>query len=273
MLKTVIPTPYPDGRVQTLNNMGAMSPAIDLITAEYLNFLNQSDSSIVALEIGTAYGAIALKALKTSSVNIIANDLDKGHLQVLEDNAKECCLDQVYRLKTEAGSFPQESTISSPKIDAILISRVAHFFSPTKLEEAINKFYQILNPSGCVYLLGITPYINRFASFIPEYEQRIKDGQAWPGYVNNLQLYANRDLTPDKVYTNLKDKEFHFLSSEILIKAFESKGFNISYAEEIPISYDSVQWSYDGRENVGIIACKHEDSFVGELDLKVESEL
>ena len=172
-------------------------------------------------------------------------------------------------MKTEASDFPQEFTISNPEFDAILIARVAHFFSPTKLEASINKFYEILNPSGCVYLVGITPYVNRFSSFIPEYEQSIKDKQAWPGYVTNLQLYANRNFTPDNVYANLKDKEFHFLSSALLRELFESKGFNVSYVNEFPINYDSIEWSYDGRENVGIIACKLEDSLVGVL----ESEL
>lgn len=269
MTKLFMPTPYPDGRVQTLNNMGAMSTSIDQVTAQYLNFLEHSNSSTVALEIGTAYGAIVLNTLKNSNVNIFANDLDEGHLQILEDNAQACCSDQMHRLKTEASDFPQGFTISNQEFDAILIARVAHFFSPAKLEASIDKFHEILKPSGCVYMIGITPYVNRFASFIPVYEQGIKDNSTWPGYVTNLQSYANRDLTPDKVYANLKDKEFHFFSSNLLQKLFESKGFNVSYANDFQIAYESTEWSYDGRELAGVIACKPGNFF----ESSTESEL
>ncbi|MCT4634625.1 MAG: class I SAM-dependent methyltransferase [Rickettsiales bacterium] len=250
-----MPSPYLDGRVQTLNNMGAVSPAVDPITYRYLDFLKQSNSSVLALEIGAAYGNMVLSVLQNTEVNIVANDLDNRHIEILNNRVQECCKDQFYRLKTDVSNFPQEFKLAQ-NFDAILMARVAHFFSPEKFGDAVNKIVEILNPEGCVYLVGITPYVNRFASFISEYEKRIKNGEDWPGYIENMQEYTDLEFTSEKVYQSLKEKPFHFLSANYLRGVFEDRGFYVKYSEEFPLSYNSNEWSYDGRENVGIIACK-----------------
>ncbi len=250
-------TIYPDGRVQTLNGFGGTSPAIDPITGKYLEFLSQKTPSATALEIAACYGPVTLNALANTTANIVANDLDSRHIKILQENAQRCFSDQIHRLKTDVSNFPEDFN-TDQKFDAILFGRAAHYFSPAKLANAIDKFSQLLKPSGCVYLVAISPYVARFASFIPEYEQRLADGQAYPGFIPDLQCYADKTLTPDAVYIGLKNKEFHFLDAEVLSSLFEAKGFKVSYVDDFPLSYYSAEWTYDGRENTGIIACMPE---------------
>jgi hypothetical protein len=152
--------------------------------------------------------------------------------------------------------FPEATTFPADSFDAILIANVLHFFPPAKLENAIIKISDLLVDGGCVFTSVITPYVNKFKSFIEEYEHKLAKGEDWPGYVDNLQKYANETLTTKENYQNLKDKPFNFLSSALLKRVFLEHNFEIIQAYDSPLSYESAEWQLDGRENSGLVACK-----------------
>ncbi len=137
-----------------------------------------------------------------------------------------------------------------------MISRVLHFFSPYEIEKTLADCYRILKPGGRVYTIAITPYVKRFASFIPEYEKNFDNGDDYPGFVKSLASYADPSVTTKKQMENLHKGHFMFLDSRVLVKAFKKAGFEIHSAKETPLQYVSKTWQYDGRENVGVIAVK-----------------
>jgi ubiquinone/menaquinone biosynthesis C-methylase UbiE len=265
-----MPKPNKDGRINTLNDMGAMTPELDPITTKFLEFINVTNKAeVISLEIGAAYGNVALAALKISKVKYVANDIDPRHLEILKERVDECCANNTNNLSLIAGDFP-EIDFDNQLFDAILIARVLHFFSPQKMIKSIEKLYELLSPNGCVYVIGISPYVKRFASFIPEYEKLLKTGVAWPGYVESLQEYADPVVTGKELYDKLKNKPFNFFSANLLKAQFKFYGFEVIEANEYSLSYKSAEWELDGRENVGIIACKAMDFQVPISGLNIE---
>lgn len=71
-LNLSLPTSEEDGRIQTLNKKGAMSPQLDYATRAFLEYAKGK----VVLEVGGAYGNIMLQALKDgNNTTYYLNDL------------------------------------------------------------------------------------------------------------------------------------------------------------------------------------------------------
>ncbi len=244
------PAPELDGRVQTLNKKGAASPGLDQATQSFLD--NVKGKKV--LEVGTAYGQIILKALKNDVGSYTANDLDRRHLLLAAKNIHSTAPQSENKVKFCAGEFPKDCRFDEHSFDAILVARVLHFMNPDQLTKSIEEFKRILKPNGRIYIVAITPYVNRFTSFISEYEKRKASGDPFPGYVKSLRPYANLEVTNPKELANMHDAEFMFLSAEVLTRAFSQKGFKIIRSEEVALGYKSKIWQYDDRENVIFIA-------------------
>ena len=79
-----IPTKERDGRVQTLNRKGAMSPGFDQITKDFIEFAKNKK----VLEIGGAYGSVMIETLKRYPgtiyhLNVLISDIFLSQLIVL----------------------------------------------------------------------------------------------------------------------------------------------------------------------------------------------
>ncbi len=250
-----LPKPLSDGRIQTLNNMGATSPKLDWISKDFIKYVSRKDRKV--LEVGTAYGLVSvIGALKAGNKNYLAIDLDKRHLGILALEVKNKYPQFSSYIKFIVGEYPKDINFSDNYFDAILISRVLHFFSSYEIEKTLADLYRILKPGGRVYTMAITPYVKRFASFIPEYEKNFDSGADYPGFVKSLVPYADSAVTTSKEMKNLHKGHFMFLDSRVLVKAFRKAGFKIKLSKETPLQYVSKTWQYDGRENVGVVAVK-----------------
>ncbi|MBP6218623.1 MAG: class I SAM-dependent methyltransferase [Oligoflexales bacterium] len=247
-----MPTPEVDGRMQTLNKKGAASPKIDQLTQEFLKHLKGKK----ALEIGAAYGQVVMEALKSGATDYIANDLDRRHLLLAAKNVHATLPKLEKKVRFCAGEFPIACRFDDNSFDSVLAARVLHFMNPEQLVKTTEEFKRILKPKGRVYIIAITPYVNRYVSFIEEYEKRKKSGDPFPGYVKSLRPYANPEVTNAKELANLHDSEFMFLSSTVLSEIFSQRGFKIIESKEIALGYESKIWQKDGRENVVFIAEK-----------------
>ena len=84
--KLSLPKPEEDGRIQTFNRKGAMSPVLDQATIKFIEYANNKK----VLEIGGAYGKVMIETL-TKIPNVIyhINDLDERHLFIAAQNLKE----------------------------------------------------------------------------------------------------------------------------------------------------------------------------------------
>ena len=70
----------------TQNQMGYMTTHIDHIGHAFLNFAQHVRSPVI--DIGAAYGHVALEAA-SRKIDIIANDLDPRHLDIILQRANE----------------------------------------------------------------------------------------------------------------------------------------------------------------------------------------
>lgn len=247
-----------DGRVRTLNKKGSMFQVQDLASDAFLSSIEGKK----VLEIGAAYGNILLKSLKFGFNEYVINDLDSRHLFIAAQRVKE---------EIEKGSvgpsvgekilfvdceFGTSCGFSKNTFDSILMARVLHFFTPEKLAAGIKDLHRILRVKGKVYAIATTPYIKRYAKFIPEYERRLKSGELFPGYVENLGEYLDLSLISAEELKKVNNETFMFLDPVVLTREFKKAGFDVLVSKTVPLEYDSKIWQFDGRENVVIIAEK-----------------
>ena len=251
--KLQTPQPDQDGRVQTLNKKGAMSPKLDKVSQAFVEFASQAEKEV--LEIGAAYGLACLEALSLGARYYTVNDLDERHLKLLAVNLEKINPELLKNIRLVSGSFPKDFTKDNRKYDAILIARVLHFMNPNEVHEALDLAYKMLKPGGKVYAVMLSPYVEGYKSFIPEFEKRVRQEQDSPGYVENLLDYADRKIIPENALKNT-EQQFFFFDKRTARKLFEDSGFIVEKSIDMPLAYPSKIWALDGRENVGIIAYK-----------------
>lgn len=256
--KVDLPQPEKDGRTQTLNRKGAAAPGFDYTTKKFLAFA--SGKSV--LEIGGAYGNVMLEALKQNPKTIYhLNDLDQRHLCIAafrlqsKIETKEICLDGIENVNFIYGDITQPSW-STGQYDAVLMSRVIHFLTPQQIEQTLTNLCNSLKPKGRIYITALTPYVNRYKPFIAEYERRVKEGKPYPGFVDSLRKYLNKDAATPSQIEKISDGHFTFLDVTVLSRVATAAGFKVLECSFQPLSYKSGSWVLDGRENVILIAEK-----------------
>lgn len=252
--KMEMPQPDPDGRIQTLNKMGAMSPELDPTSKAFVD--EAANPSVKALEIGAAYGLACLEALKKGAASYTVNDLDTRHLKILMRRAEGINPGYLNLIRLLPGRFPDEVELLDNHFDLILIARVLHFMNPDQAVNTLSAAYKTLKPGGKIYAVMLSPYVRGFASFIPTFEQRIANGDSCPGYVESLLDIADRTIVPESALMNMDKKPFLFFNTRTATDIFEKAGFNVVKSVETPLAYKSSIWQLDGRENIGIIAEK-----------------
>ena len=249
----VQPKPENDGRIQTLNRKGAASPGFDEATTEFIKFAKNKK----VLEIGGAYGQVMLETLgKYKDTIYHLNDLHADHLFIAAHNLKTSQVKIVTQnIEFIEGDIAQGLHVAN-KYDAILIARVLHFFNPEQLDKTLNNIKFMLKPGGRVYVIAITPYTKRYEKFIPEYEKRLASNEEFPGYVQSLYDWLNKDVTSKDQIVKISDEPFMFLDDVVLRRLFKKHGYKVITCKTRPLSYKSASWSLDGRENVVLIAEK-----------------
>ena len=257
--KLSIPLPENDGRIQTLNRFGSISPVFDTATLQFIK--NSANKKV--LEIGGGYGKVMVEVLsKDYSTEYHLNDLDERHLFISAKNLansieqKKINQKASSKIKYISGDITNTDFVLTEQYDAILIARVMHFFTPEKMNIAITKLAKLLKSHGRVYVVAITPYVKRYQLIIPVYEQRLTNNEAYPGYVNSLSDWLNVEVTSKAQQAAISEGPFMFLDDRVLIKEFSKAGFKIVECNTEDLGYKSESWSLDGRENVVLIAEK-----------------
>ncbi len=170
--------------------------------------------------------------------------MDERHLVELEETAKERGFT---KLKTIAAKFPSGLNFAANSFRKILICRVLHFFKGKDIKSSLKEVYDWLEPGGELYVVCETTYLTNWRTFIPEYEKRKAEGEAYLGEITDPKNWENTwsDNLPEFV---------HWLDTEILTRLFEEAGFDvvevgyINRAGQFPESL-----LLNGRESVGII--------------------
>ena len=99
--------------IPTLNQQGFMTTVLDPYTNAFIHSLSGSKDPV--LEIGTAYG-IATLAMLNNNIHVIANDLEKKHLDIMKDNVPK---EHSHLIEYRSGDF-RNLTIANNSLAGIL---------------------------------------------------------------------------------------------------------------------------------------------------------
>lgn len=238
-----IPASEDGGFIRTLNKMGYMTSTLDPFSQRFVDYSKTLTTPV--LEIGAAFGVASLECLR-NGVQVIANDLDPRHLEILKSSATE---EQQENLTLLPGSFPDGVSIDSNSVGGVLICRVLHFFDGPAIESALRKIYDCLVPGGKAFIVADTPYLRSLQRFLPVYTARKAAGDLWPGLILDLANFTS-------VRAESLPQSFHVLDAEVLTGALVKTGFRVENASTFAqVNYpDDIR--LDGKEGVGIIAIK-----------------
>jgi ubiquinone/menaquinone biosynthesis C-methylase UbiE len=212
------------------------------------------------LEIGAAFGAATLEAI-AKGATVFCNDIEPKNLAVvnnrymtMEGNNSEPLTRADNKLVLVPGEFPSE-LVGLPEnyFDAILISRVLHFFTGMKIEESLALMSKLLTPGGKIYIVCETPFLKNWQKFIPEYNSRVADKIEWPGEITEPAEYESSGRASSL------PAFVHWITKEILERCLRRTGFDV---EKVTYINRSGQFPDDlllpeyGQESVGAIGIK-----------------
>ena len=236
--KILIPEAKGD-KIPTLNKTGFMKTELDVFSQKFIHFTLTSKKPV--LEIGAAYGIATLQALK-NNVTIIANDIEEKHLIALLQKTPKSQLKNLY---IKPGHFPANLEFEENSLGAVLICRVAHFFTGEEMDEGFKKIYKWLAPKGKIFFISMSPYHHLLKDFLPTYIRRAERGEKWPGVIENMKEYNPKESADIPNFLHVFDDAY-------MRTTLEKMGFNI---EEITL-FDYSNNSSDQKGYLGFIAVK-----------------
>ncbi len=231
------------GRILTLNKKGFMKVGLDHISQAFVTASKKV--KLPLLEIGSAYGAASIAALKNGAT-VIANDLEIKHLLLLKKQVDKKYLPNLF---LNNRYFPTETNLPNNSVENILCCRVAHFLNPQEIEIALDKIYNWLAPKGRLYFVIVSPYHHRVRWFLATYKHRLAQGDPWPGVVGNME-----QSWPELI--NDVPEKIHVMDEKPILPALRKRGFNIESSELFDYGVVSSDSDRDGREYLGLIAQK-----------------
>lgn len=247
--------------IKTFNPLGGFTTVpCDAFSQEFISYAKEvSKTGGNVLEIGAGFGAASLSAL-AQGANVFCNDIDPTNLAVVKNRRENLLASKSIasnpKLVLIPGCFPEElSELPKGFFDAILLCRVLHFFSGEKISKSLEQLATFLKPGGKLFIVCETPFLKNWQSFLPEYEKRIERGDEWPGEISNPAYYesSGRAATLPKFV--------HWMTKETLNKSVIRSKLGIER-----LSYIDRKGQFpndlllDGRESVGVVACKNKFS-------------
>jgi SAM-dependent methyltransferase len=214
------------------------------------------------LEIGAAFGTATLKAL-ARGVTVDCNDIEPRNLAVVQNRystttngTNDSATGDSGKLRLLPGAFPEElSGLQAGSYKAILACRVFHFFRGAKVDAAIKKMADLLQPGGKLYVVCETPYQKNWRRFLPQFEERVAAGEEWPGEIPD----ATQGESTGRGAAALP-KFVHHLTTDILERTAKRAGNlkveQCSYISRKGQFTDDAVDDAINQESVGLIAVK-----------------
>ncbi|MDP3705661.1 MAG: class I SAM-dependent methyltransferase [Legionellaceae bacterium] len=208
-------------------------------------------------EIGAAFGAATLEAI-AKGATVFCNDIDPENLAVVRKRYLEATHSQDESITGDSsklilipGELPNE-LIGLPQkfFDAILICRVLHFFTGTKIEESLELMSKLLAPEGKIYIVCETPFLKNWQRFIPEFNNRVERGVEWPGEITNPADFESSGRAASL------PKFVHWITKEVLERSLLRAGLAVEHADYINRAGqfpEDLLLAEHGKESVGAI--------------------
>lgn len=228
----------------TLNQMGYTSSYLNDYALQFIDYASHQKQPV--LEIGSAFGAVSLAALKAGA-KVIANDIEPAHLKIIYERAPSELRSNLILLP---GPFPDVLNLPEGSLGGCFASRVLGHLSFEKLREGFEQLFTCFSTNAKLFIITGSVYTRMFRSLIPVYEKRIMKNEEWPGYFTGLKKLVKekyRDTIPDSL---------NFLSEGVLRRELERVGFivdQVNFFQRLDLP-EGFRW--DGREGQVVIAHK-----------------
>ncbi|NRB11045.1 MAG: class I SAM-dependent methyltransferase [Rickettsiaceae bacterium] len=227
--------------IPTMNKFGFMKFEFEEYNKSFINYA--SNISKPALEIGSAYGWLAKKALE-KDINYIASDVSTDHLEILLKNAPK---DKLNNLSIYPSEFPKEINFPQKSIGAVFVGRVLHFLTGELIEKGLEKIHNWLDDDGKLFCTNCSIYHYTVKNeIISSYNKKFAEGVKWPGILHNLKEAAPMNADYVDNFLNV----FDIPQLEALLPNFGFKIEKISLFD-FPNDTDS-----GGKGHIGFIARK-----------------
>lgn len=229
-------------RQPTRNRTGWTSNVLNELSELFVAFAATARRPV--LDIGAAYGVATLPAL-AAGATVYANDADPAHLAVLEAATLP---NHLPRLQLFPGRFPQDLDFPPASLDAVHASNILHFLTGEELTLGLANVRRWLAPGGRLFIQAGTPYQQPFQAFIPIYEERLRAGVPWPGWIPDARAISNH-----KKLSQIP-RSLHLLDEHLLTNLVASSGLHVDRAwtycrRDLPKSMH-----LNGSEGVGLVA-------------------
>lgn len=228
---------------QTNNQRGFEFPLNDY-KKQFIEYAKTVDTPVV--DVGAAFGVVSIPLLN-EGCSVIAVDMTESHLDQLRESVSA---EAQERLTTVTGEFPTGVQLPDGCTKAILCSLILHFLGAEDLVAAIETMYNWLAPGGRVFTLSYTPYHFFLKKGIQRYEQNLKDGDEWPGLIEDCTDYVEEQGKLPKLV--------HLVDPDVLKREFLKADFIVDEAhyEAYTDTSKPDYISLDGREQVIVTATK-----------------
>jgi polyketide synthase PksJ len=238
--------------IPTLNKQGWMiDKIVDDFTEEFINFASRKNN--YSLEIAAAYGNVSLEVLKKGG-KIIANDLDKRHLDILYEKTPNNLREN---LRLLAGSCLSDLNLTLESIAAVYCSRVFHFFTSDEILETLKKLHILIEKNGKIFIVADSIYHgynkDNFNNYLRKKHLKIKN----PSLLKPHEYIFHEDPEMQEEMRNNMPNIFNLMDIDTMSALLSEAGFLTEKA-----GYFSRKGHYPneslwhGKEGLGIIAVK-----------------
>lgn len=233
-----------EGRIPTKNKTGFMFLEINGASPQFIQQVPHCTD--LMMDLGCAYGIVTLAALPHAQCPIIAFDLSKEHLDILNSSVPK---EYTEKLTIIPGRFPQDFTFSDNSFDAIHSSYMFHFLNGSDTEKGLEKCFNALKPSGKIYINTVSVYFKPFKGILTIYQENLKAAVKWPGMILDFKNHLPEEdvpYAPEFIHTHrLEDFESLLKNAGFLVDKI------FYYDLKTPKSFAS-----EGKGFIGAVATK-----------------
>jgi hypothetical protein len=239
-------------RVPTMNRFGYMFTKFDPIADKWLESLTKNPDQIL-FEVGGAYGNVAQAALERGIKKYYLNDCEEKHLKIFAQQLKENKKESLFSsLELIPGRCPDDVTLRDSCLDAMLVNKVLHFFTPDNIDSFVEWIRKGLKIGGLVYIFTVSPFYKGHEEILIGYEERKVKGIRFPGWCSSCE-----EMDIGKIYNpDVRPISLLYMEMSTLKELFQRHGFQIMEEFDLAIiNEENPEWR-PGKDMAGIIAKK-----------------
>ena len=163
--------------IPTLNNRGYQMSKTSPLLKEWIRSF---DGRNPLVDLGCAYGINTYEALD-ANIPVIALDMYRRHLQILEENAPPS---KSKLLSCVLGELPYDIPIADISVSGVLVSEVFHFLTGEEINKALSTLMQKLVPGGSLFIttMSIHFFDDIDKTIVHDFYAKRNNDVEWPGF-------------------------------------------------------------------------------------------